>query len=167
MQNVIGCTFNVAITSQKTALENQVMGTYHDIEKELFLNMLVRGKGDFTVETRRDFAIQNQAFNRDDLDELKSKAVIGESITGKLQLLGVGSGRAKNIDKKDLNLSKLLIAEENDDRHAIWLDIIRRNNSLSRKDMKSVQVTYAKLMNEKSKVGHWIEVEVGKWRQKN
>src|SRR5687768_18459876 len=86
------CTFSFELTSQRTALENQVMGSYRELEDDLVLISSVRGEttGGKTVSTRQKKALdarQNQEFNRDDVDELKLKGLLGETNDGKHVLL--------------------------------------------------------------------------------
>ncbi len=92
-----GCTFKVALTSQRTALENQIMGTYSELEDGLVLNSSVRGPSTKTLKQRHDLAMKNQAFNQDDLDELKTKSLIGEAKNGMIEILKSGSGLAGNF----------------------------------------------------------------------
>lgn len=40
-----GCAFNFDVTSQRTALENQVMGSYKELEDELVMSKLYNLNG--------------------------------------------------------------------------------------------------------------------------
>src|SRR5688572_5441341 len=116
------CTFNFEVTSQRTALENQVMGTYRELEDDLVLISAVRApKAGAAVSPHRQRALdakQNQDFNRDDIDELKTIGVLGETAGGTVALLPPSIGKA--ADSAAARLAAQLVVEENRDREVIW-----------------------------------------------
>ena len=82
------CTFNVNLTSQRTALENQIIGSQKQLDHDLILISSVRAldedgqvkENDFSVSHERALqAKQNRQFNQDDILELKSNEIIGEN----------------------------------------------------------------------------------------
>jgi uncharacterized protein YdbL (DUF1318 family) len=161
-----GCTFNFELTTQKTALENQVMGSYRELEDDLILVSSVRAgkqaKVDLSPSKRRALdARENQEFNRDDLDELKDKEIIGETASGTLAMLPKATG-----ETKDVRLAQLLVGEENRDREEIWKRIIESNENLSAKDLPEVKKTYAKLQRDTARPGQWVQDEGGNWVKK-
>lgn len=162
---VSACAFEVNVTSQRTALENQVMGSYAQLEDDLVLNSSVRGKPTKGIKEKALLAKQNQAFNKDDIDELKSKGILGESKQGLLQILTKNQGLASEVKAEDMKLAKILVDEENRDRRVIWSQTISTNESLTDDNLKEVQTTYAKMMRDKSDPGHWYEADSGKWQQ--
>ncbi len=160
------CTFNFELTTQRTALENQVMGSYRELEDDLILVSSVRGgkqaKAEMDQAHKRALdARQNQEFNRDDLDELKDKQIVGETALGAVALLPKGHG-----DAKDAKLAQILVAEENHDREDIWKRIIDSNENLSAKDLPEVRRTYAKLQRDTARAGQWVQDEGGNWTKK-
>ena len=166
------CTFTFDVTSQRTALENQVMGSYKELEDDLVLISAVRGRSESgAVSPMRRRALdakQNQDFNRDDMDELKGMGLVGETTQGKVVVLppGVAGKAAKAADEKTSRLASQLVAEENQDREAIWQRIVESNENLSAKDLPAVRATYAKMLRENAAEGHWIQSENGSWTQK-
>ena len=167
-----GCAFNFEVTSQRTALENQVMGAYKELDDELILVSSVRAAGVKGVGTRVKTvqrpaldARLNQDFNRDDIEELKDLGVIGESATGTVVLLPTSVGSRHDGKLAPSTLARTLIDEENHDRDVIWQRIIAANPNLAAKDLPAVRRTYAKLQREQSRPGQWVESETGSWQQ--
>ena len=157
-----GCTFSFDVTSQRTALENQVMGSYKELEDDVILASSVRAPGDakpVLSDSRRHAvdARQNQDFNRDDIDELKDEQILGEANDGSLALLPNG---------KRTTLATQLLVEENHDRQEIWQRIVDANSNLTTADLPKVRATYAKMQREGVSKGQWYQDESGVWRQK-
>jgi uncharacterized protein YdbL (DUF1318 family) len=169
----MGCTFNFELTSQRTALENQVMGAYKELDDDLVLVSSVRAAGTPAPATvlapgqkKALDARQNQEFNRDDVDELKDKEVLGETAAGGLALLPRGVGHATAVDGAVLKLAATLVAEENRDRAEVWRRIIDANSNLSDRDLPDVRKTYAKLQREATQPGQWFQDDGGTWQRK-
>lgn len=167
----VACTFNFEVTSQRTALENQVMGSYRELEDDLVLVSSVRGpsNAEDKLAPSKKLALdarQNQEFNRDDVDELKDKGVLGEASDGRLQMLPADVAKTGKVDAAVRQLAERLVAEENRDRAAIWQRIVAGNANLSDKDLPEVQRTYAKMQRESAAPGHWYQNDNGQWLQK-
>jgi hypothetical protein len=174
------CTFNFDVMTQRTALENQVMGSYRELEDDLILVSSVRsakqarrGKGKdgavaaMSESKRRALdARQNQDFNRDDLEELKDKTVIGETASGAVAFLPAGIGGEARGSASERKLAQTLIAEENRDRETIWQRYIAANPNLKEKDLPVVKRTYAKIQRDQMRKGQWYQDEGGRWEAK-
>ncbi|MDZ7262572.1 MAG: hypothetical protein ONB05_10760 [candidate division KSB1 bacterium] len=85
---VLNCSVKapeVKITGEKTALENQVVGTYQQIEEDTWMVASVRASGQqpkvtMSEEKKRVLeAVQNRKFNKDDIDQFKRDGVLGEN----------------------------------------------------------------------------------------
>jgi len=170
-----GCSFKFEVTSQRTALENQVMGSYKELDDDVVMSSSVRAldaSGNkkavelSTLQERAVAARQNQEFNRDDIDELKSAQIIGELRDGTIAILPAGVGLADRATESQRALARLLVADENRDRAVIWSRIVQSNENLSSGDMPEVQRTFARSQRDQAKTGHWIQDESGKWLQK-
>jgi len=172
---IAGCAFKFEVTSQRTALENQVLGSYQELDDDLLMVSSVRavdkdGKTK-TVEMsdlqqRAVEARQNQAFNRDDIDELKSAQILGEQSDGLLSILPAGIGAGEKASSEQRALARLLVEEENRDRQVIWQRIVQSNENLSAKDLPEVRRTFAKSQRDAALPGHWFQEDGGRWRQK-
>lgn len=165
------CAFEFEVNSQRTSLENQVLGSYKEIEDDLVLVSSVRAGGakataQLSPDKKRAVdARMNQDFNRDDIDELKDKGVLGEANDGRVAFLpsGLQSGKATG---KDLSLARQLLDEENRDRAEIWKRIIAANENLSEKDLPEVRKTYAKLQQDSAAPGHYVQTPSGSWEKR-
>jgi len=171
----VGCTFNFDVTSQRTALENQVMGSYKELDDDLILASSVRGLSKNAVPTaakvsaskQRAFdARQNQQFNQDDIEEFKQKQILGEAADGSLVLLPRGVAKTAQPAPKDYKLAQQIAAEENRDRQVIWHRIIDANEHLSEKDLPNVRLTYAKMLQGTATAGAWYQDSRQTWVQK-
>jgi len=171
----VGCTFNFDVTSQRTALENQVMGSYKELDDDLILASSVRGlskkaptaPAKVSASKQRAFdARQNQQFNRDDIEEFKQKQILGEAADGSVVLLPRGVAKAAQIVPKDYKLAEKIAAEENRDRQEIWRRIIDANEHLSEKDLPNVRLTYAKMLRDTADAGAWYQDSSQIWMQK-
>jgi hypothetical protein len=86
---------NVTIVDQKTALENQILGSYEELGNEVLLVASVRsvdeeGKLKPVIEVPKSKtlalkAIQSQEFNRDDILEFQNTLCVGEGNYGLLK----------------------------------------------------------------------------------
>lgn len=166
-----GCSFNFELTSQRTALENQVMGSYKELEDDLLLISAVRGTKTTptNVSPHKQPALdakQNQDFNQDDIDELKSLQILGETNNGMMTTLPGSVGAAKEASSANIKLANQLVGEENRDREVIWKRIIDSNENLSAKDLPAVRKTYAKMQRESASPGQWFQDESGSWVKK-
>lgn len=167
------CTIDVAIHSERTALERQIIGTHEEIDTNLLMLSSVRAvdkDGNTKVHQISDLkkrahdARQNQRFNQDDLDELKSHGLIGETLAGDVALLPQSIRADTSLSM--LEFAKTLLIEENNDRQIIWQRIIQVNEQINPSDLDVVRKTYAKQMIDKSPPGSWIQDSLGQWSRK-
>ena len=170
-----GCAFNFEITSGRTALEKQIIGSYQEIDESYTLLASVRavdesGKVKKTkVSPERLLAVdakQSQAFNHDDIEELKDQLVLGEGIDGLIKVVPAPQGRIDAVKPEVAALAKQLVAEENRDRAVIWIRVIEQSPELSEKNKQDVIKVFANTQREKEKLGRWIETSKGVWEKK-
>ena len=161
---------NVTIVDQKTALENQILGSYEELGNEVLLLASVRsldeeGKLKPVIEVPKGKrlalkAMQRQEFNRDDIREFKSTLCVGEGNDGLLKYF------ENERTLKDSDYKKFVVAilkEENKDRLTILERIVATNESFSDKDLPKVQKILASLNRDNAHVGknlirRWSEV---------
>jgi uncharacterized protein YdbL (DUF1318 family) len=164
-----GCTFNFEITSQRTALENQVMGVYQDLDDEVLLLSTMRSPPNGNASSKKIAGEmlehrRNQQFNRDDIEEMKDRGWIGERVDGHLGIIAKNLVSSKH--PKEMALLQALINEENHDREAIWAHILTRISDASSYGIKQVGRAYGDMQRSKLSVGQWYEDENGVWRKK-
>ena len=161
---------NVTIVDQKTALENQILGSYEELGNEVLLLASVRsvdeeGKLKPTVEIPQGKlkalrALQRQEFNRDDIQEFKQILVAGEGKDGFLQFF---ENERTKTDTQFKEFSKAIIAEENEDRLIVLQRIVATNENFTEKDLPRVQKISASLNRDNAKPGEKIQLENGDW----
>ena len=148
-----------------------MLGAYKELDDELILSSSVRAPSTAAPKTvsaskRRALdAKAEQDFNRDDVDELKGKGLLGEAADGTLAVLTEKiTGTSTSTAEKAL--AATLVVDENRDRAEIWRRIIAANANLADKDLLAIRRTYAKLQREDAATGQWIQDEAGTWRKK-
>ena len=167
-----GPLVGVTVVDERTALENQVLGTYQELNQQVMLLASVRyidpkGKLKQTQELppgKKDVvrALQRVSFNKDDLNRYKSLGIIGENNEGGITLLEPGK-----VEPADRAFVENLLKEENEDRAAIMSRIIETNETLSSTDLPRVHKMFAALNRDKALKGELIQLDNGKWIQKD
>ena len=166
-----GPLVGVTVVDERTALENQVLGTYQELNQEVLLVASVRyidpkGKLQPTPEIPQGKkkvirAIQRASFNKDDIDQFKRQGILGENNVGGLTLLA-----ADKIEADKKAFVDNLVQEENADRTIIMQRVIETNEKLSEKDLPRVQKMFAALNRDKARVSDMIQLDGGEWVKK-
>lgn len=158
------CSFNFELTSQRTALENQIMGTYKEIDDDLLVTSNEKQTGALDAKSAsrnkasigKEKANKNRLFNADDIKDLKDSAFIGERSDGELAILPKGIGDIANATPDQIKLAEAIIDEENKDRSVIWKSSLSEDANLTEKDLPFIQEKFAREIYEKSASGHWF-----------
>jgi len=159
----------VKITGEKTALENQVIGTYQEIEQDSWTIASVRstspGKKQAISEEKKAVldAVQSRRFNRDDINELKRDGIIGENNQGFLE---IRDNEKLNADPELARRVEKLISDENDDRRTILNRSMQINEQIAEAGENAVSRIYAKIYQDESESGTWIQLDAGDWAKK-
>ena len=161
---------NVTIVDQKTALENQILGSYKELDNDVLLLASVRSideKGKLKPATeipkgklKALRALQRQEFNRDDIQAFKQSLCAGEGNDGYLKFFV--NERIKT-DAKYKEFVETLIAEENEDRRIVLQRIIATNETFTDQDLAKVEKISASLNRDNAKPGEKIQDETGSW----
>ena len=175
---ITGCSeklvdVNVTIVDQKTALENQILGSYEELGNEVLLLASVRsvdeeGKLKPVIEVPKGKrkalrAMQRQEFNRDDIQGFKNTSCAGEGNDGLLKYF------ENERTLKDSDYKKFVVAilqEENEDRLTILQRIVATNENFSEKDLTKVQKISASLNRDNAQAGEKIQSDEGVWSTK-
>lgn len=162
-------TPEVTVTGEKTALENQVIGTYEKIEEETWVVASVRsnqaqGQRKISPEQKRVLdAVQNRKFNKDEISEYKQKGYIGENNQGLLEL------RPVLVLNEDAGLKKqveTLILEENQDREVVMNRVIEINPEAASAEREKIFSIFAQMNRDSEAPGNWIQLTSGEWVKK-
>lgn len=168
-----GCSVKapeVNITGEKTALENQVIGTYQEIEEEAWTLTSVRSANPgqqaapVSQEKKRVFeAVQGRKFNKDDIEEFKQAGFVGENNEG---MLIIREHEKLNDDPRLMNRVTKIVEDENRYRKIIMERIVLLNEQASEAGQSTVGRIFARMNQDNSAPGTWIETEDGRWIKK-
>ncbi len=162
-------TPEVKFTGEKTALENQILGTYSQVKEDVWMVASVRAVNPDSQVTLSDekrevlTAVQNREFNKDDVEEFKREGVLGENNQGMLEL------RPHERLQKDAAYKKLveqIMVEENRDRQIILKRIVAVNPAVQSADPAEVEAAFAQLQHDGAKPGEWVQLPSGEWTRK-
>ncbi|RMH08108.1 MAG: DUF1318 domain-containing protein [Nitrospirae bacterium] len=168
---VSGCggpLVGITVVDERTALENQVLGTYKELQQEVLLLASVRyidPQGNLKPvpnlppgkkEVIR--AIQRSAFNKDDIDRLKAQGILGENNEGGLTVLDW-----KKVPDAERAFVENLVAEENADRAVIMRRVIETNETFTLQDLPRVRKLFAALNRDNARKGEFVQLESGEW----
>ncbi len=159
----------VNITGEKTALENQVIGTYQQIEQDVWTLTSVRStnsanKPEMSAEKKRVLeAVQGRKFNKDDVDEFLQNGYVGENNQGLLELRD--QSKLANDEELKSRVSRI-IENENNFRKIIMERIVLLNEQAAQAGEGNVGKIFAKINQDNAKDGAWIQAENGEWIKK-
>lgn len=163
----------VDVVDQRTALENQVLGGYRDIEGDLTLMASVRSidsQGRLKAappvpEGKRGAirAMQRSRFNQDDIERLKAAGAIGERGDGYLEFFEIS---AFEKDKELERLARRMVAEENEDRRTLYERIAATGEGFEKGDAPKVGVIMAGLHRDAAREGELVQKASGGWVRK-
>lgn len=175
---VAGCTarpeVNVTLVDTRTALENQVLGSYKELNREFVMIASVRSvdekgmaedrlKGMSASQRDAMKAMQAREFNRDDVDDFKKSGCVGENNQGLLEILSCEKS------KGDIKYGKLLndvAKEENESRMVIMKRVIIMNEGLKEGDLLKIQKVFASMNHDAARPGEFVQKEDGGWARK-
>ena len=179
-----GCTLadvKVEMLSERTALENQVLGAYNALDSQMLLAASVRGvdsSGNINrpPEQSREQeetiqAMQIIDFHADDLDRFKRLGWVGENNQGLIEPFAMD----RDAVPEDLKeFAQRYSAEEfdyviqkiNESREKIMMRAIYMNEDLRESDLPEVKTIFAKINAEKARPGEKIQDRDGTWQIK-
>jgi uncharacterized protein YdbL (DUF1318 family) len=179
-----GCTLaevKVNVASERTSLENQILGSYNSLSEETLLVASVRGVdplGRIQTPPRKSgeqqdaiSAMQVTSFHADDVDAFKRLGWVGEDNQGLLKAFPLTRDHAPD-DLKDFAARyrqqefDAVLAEVNRARNTIMRRAIDTNASLTPADLPKVRAVFAKLAEDTAKPGDKLQATNGTWTVK-
>lgn len=166
------CTIHapeMKFTGEKTALENQILGTYNQVHEDVWMVASVRAANPDSQITLSDekravlTAIQNRDFNKDDVEEFKRDGAVGENAKGLLEIRPLLRLDNDAVYRK---LVEDIVAEDNRDRQIIMQRIMDINPTAQTVGASEVEKVFAKLNRDNAKIGEWIQLPEGEWVKK-
>ncbi|HEX9934499.1 MAG TPA: DUF1318 domain-containing protein [bacterium] len=167
-----GCSIKppeLKLTGEKTTLEMEIIGTYHQMREDTWMVASTRSasepkKAPISAEKKKVLeALQQQAFNKDDIEEFKQKGYVGENNEG---LLTYGPTGAVQVNAEQAALMQDVVQEENQCRQLILQRVVELNDALKKALPKDVLAVFAKMYQENSSKGTWIQTPAGNWIKK-
>jgi len=179
-----GCTLaqvKVDVVSERTALENQVLGTYNALDREMLLVASVRGvdsAGRVQEPPRQSGeagdamqAMQVLAFHDDDLQAFKRLGWVGENAEGLLTPFPLVKEGVPD-DLKDFARRygdaefRTVVGEINRVREAVMRRVVALNEDITEGDLPKVRRVFGKLNAESALPGEKIQLQDGAWTVK-
>ena len=179
-----GCTLakvDVNVVSERTSLENQVLGSYNALDQEMLLVASVRGvdpegrirRPPEKSQDQKDAvqAMQVLAFHEDDVAAFKRLGWVGEARDGLLVPFAL---ERKNppADLADFAARykeeefRSVVADVNRARERVMVRVIELNENFRRDDLPRVRQVFGRLNAEKALTGEKFQTEDGAWKVK-
>ena len=180
-----GCTLakvDVNVVSERTSLENQVLGSYNSLNEELLLVASVRGvspTGRIEAPPPRSpeqqdavNAMETIAFHADDLESFKRLGWVGENRDG---LITPFPREIPKSVPKDLQQFatlynddefKQVIDEVNQSRETLMQRVIQTNENFTAKDLPAIRKVFAGINRQNSAPGTKVQGDDGTWSAK-
>jgi uncharacterized protein YdbL (DUF1318 family) len=181
---VASCTLakvKIDVVSERTALENQVLGTYNSLDREMLLMASVRGvdsegqikKPPKQSQDKKDAlnAMQVLAFHEDDLNAFKRLGWVGENNQGLLAVFSMNKSNPPEDLKGFVNRYaeaefKAVIEKINQAREAMMQRVIDMNENFSSADEPQIRKIFGKLNADNAKPGEKYQTQDGAWEIK-
>lgn len=161
-------TPEVSFTSERTALEKQILGSYRTIEEDAWMISSQRSASSQEIiipESKRQVleAFANRKFNADDVEDFKRDGIVGESLSG---LLTIRSSLRYDSDAEYRSLVDRILTEENRDREIIMKRIVEINSAVNPLDEEAVARVFFQMNRDSSPAGTWIQLDDERWIKK-
>lgn len=177
----LGCTLaevRVNVVSERTALENQVLGSYNALTEDVLLVASVRGMdplGRMQSPPRRSQehqdaieAMQILAFHEDDVEGFKRLGWVGENNEGLLTTFPMNKDRVPEdlkefADRYQEEEFKTVVKEVNAAREVVMRRVVEINENFTKEDLPKIRRVFAKLNRGNALPGEKIQTEEGDW----
>jgi hypothetical protein len=164
---------NVFVVGERTSLEKQVLGNYRALSSDFESFGSVRGVDEFgrvkeppkiTDSKQASIrAMQNRAYNRDDVDSFLIEGLAGEDNRGRLTLFEEALGKAA---PQRQTFVRSVVDEENRDRETLIQRLMRTTPGVTPQDEGRVRALFASLNRDTAPEGSPIQLEDGTWSVK-
>ena len=169
---------DVNVVSERTSLENQVLGTYNTINDDLLLVASVRGvspSGTIAPAPQRTpeqetavRALETVSFHADDIEVFKRLGWVGEGSDGLLTSFPRTQPQAGSSDQtfaasySDGEFRQVL-DEVNKAREILMLRVIQTNENFTVQDLPEIRRVFAKINQQNSPPGTKVQKDDGTW----
>ncbi len=171
----------VEMVGERTSLENQILGTYNAIDREMLLVASVRGvdsegniaekpahTGDYKDAIK---AMQLLDFHSDDLHIFKVLGWAGENLEGKITKFEIKKDQvpvqySDFSDKYSTDQFNEVVFQVNNSRETIIIHTCSLNETISKDQIADVRKIFGKLNIRNAEKGEKIQIEDGSWSLK-
>jgi len=169
---------DVNVVSERTSLENQVLGTYNTINDDLLLVASVRGispSGTIAPAPQRTpeqeaavRALETVSFHADDVEAFKRLGWVGEDRNGLLApfprtLPPAGSSDQVFAETYSEGEFLQVLDEVNKAREVLMLRVIQTNENFTAQDLPEIRRVFAKINQQNSPPGSKVQGVDGTW----
>jgi uncharacterized protein YdbL (DUF1318 family) len=179
-----GCTLaevQVNVASERTALENQVLGSYNALTRDVLMVASVRGvnpMGEIEEPPRQSpekqdtmEAMQVLAFHADDVDRFKALGWVGENNEGLLKRFELSRENipddlkafAERYTEAEFNA---VFEAVNGARERVMQRVVEVNENFSERDLPEIQRVFGKINRDNARPGEKIQTDDGSWTVK-
>jgi len=179
---VSGCTLakvDVNVVSERTSLENQVLGTYNSLSEDMLLVASVRGvspTGTIEAPPRHTpeqadatRAMETIAFHADDVETFKRFGWVGENQEGLLTPFTRETPKVTSEELKSFaaNYSEAefqqVVKEVNQAREVLMMRVVQTNENFTIKDLPAIRKVFARINRQGSAPGSKVQEADGRW----
>ncbi len=180
---VSGCTLakvDVNVVSERTSLENQVLGTYNSLNEDMLLVASVRGvspTGLIDAPPRHTpeqadavRAMETIAFHADDIETFKRFGWVGENQEGLLTTFARETPKVTSEELKSFaaNYSEAefqqVVKEVNQSREVLMMRVVQTNENFTVKDLPAIRKVFARISRQNSAPGSKVQEADGRWQ---
>jgi uncharacterized protein YdbL (DUF1318 family) len=170
---------DVNVVSERTSLENQVLGTYNSLSQDMLLVASVRGvspSGKIEALPRHTpeqldatRALETIAFHADDVETFKKFGWIGENNEGLLTPFTRETPKVTSEELKSFaaNYSaaefQQVLQEVNQAREVLMKRVVQTNENFTIKDLPAIRTVFAKINRQNSAPGAKVQEADGRW----
>lgn len=177
-----GCTLakvDVNVVSERTSLENQVLGTYNSLSEDMLLVASVRGvspTGKIEAPPRHTpeqvdatRAMETIAFHADDVETFKRFGWVGENQEGLLTTFTREPPKGASAELKSFaaNYSEAefqqVVKEVNQSRETLMMRVVQTNDNFTIKDLPAIRKVFARMNRQNSAPGSRVQEADGRW----
>lgn len=177
-----GCTLakvDVNVVSERTSLENQVLGTYNSLSEDLLLVASVRGvspTGKIEAPPRHTpeqqdatRALETISFHADDVESFKRLGWVGENRDGLLTPFSREVPKQLSPELKSFATLyseaefRQVIDEVNQSREVLMQRVVQTNENFTAKDLPAIRKVFARLNRQNSAPGTKVQADDGTW----
>ncbi len=178
-----GCTLakvDVNVVSERTSLENQVLGTYNSLSEDMLLVASVRGvspTGKVEVPPRHTpeqadatRAMETIAFHVDDIETFKRFGWVGENQEGLLTPFARETPKVASAELKSFAATyseaefQQVVKEVNQAREILMMRVVQTNENFTIKDLPAIRKVFAKINRQNSAPGSRVQDADGRWQ---